>query len=83
MSECDEGWTYQEPTICPAYKYDHCGLGMGCEYEGDQPWEPDTCPYAPILKLLAEAKEVDHLYINKSPDQLGKGGERVSFWIRR
>ena len=36
-----------------------------------------------VLKLLAEAKEVDHLYINKSPDQLGKGGERVSFWIRR
>ena len=44
---------------------------------------PRTCTRAPILKLLAEAKEVDHLYINKSPDQLGKGGERVSFWIRR
>jgi len=49
--------------------------------EGSPQTFPDSCDYAPILKLLVRAKEVDHLYVSKV--QGGKGGEWVEFWIRR
>ena len=46
------------------------------------------CPYAPILKLLAEAKEVteDEKYVirtNLAKDIDGSPWQKVTFWIRR
>ena len=39
------------------------------------------CPYAPILKLLAEAKEMDHLRLSRAVSDTD--WEMVTFWIRR
>ena len=44
----------------------------------------ENCPYAPILKLLAEAEEVSHFSIDEKLDEIEGGGwEVVEFWIRR
>ena len=54
---------------------------------------PDTCPYAPILKLLAEAKEVIPLKDVQGASykegnvlvrrDANTDVEQVTFWIRR
>ena len=65
----------------------HCKMGVfcSCEHHGDK--LPDACPYAPILKLLAEAKEVGPLMIVSdlldTTPRSSYGKERVTFWIRR
>ncbi len=87
-----------------AYKEIICGVtgkayAHGYSYlkptrrEGTPPPFPDTCPYAPILKLLMEAVEVSseekmkttkHVFGEMAIQDLkAKGWERVEFWIRR
>ena len=61
---------------------------MGIFYE-EQPLGgliyPDTCPYAPILKLLASAKEVgEPEVVFWEPGEQGANDVfEVTFWIRR
>ena len=69
MSECPitEGLKFIDEIYCP-FKEGH--------------WDcPDPCSVAPILKLLAEAKEVGRVKVLDlmSPE----GGEMVEFLIRR
>jgi len=55
--------------------------GSPIDYDKDAVVEaPDTCPYAPIPKLLAESKEIYGLEVLHL---IGKDDERVTFWIRR
>jgi len=105
MSICDEGWdSYPkrigEKQFCPAAikVFDEvdsiCGCGLFVWHEWQPlPWKdkkpPDTCPYAPILKLLAGAKEV------KGPNDKSamryktihgdtmEEWESYTFWVRR
>jgi len=51
---------------------------------------PDTCPYAPILKLLAEAVEIKEfetweglMRLDENGNDLNEGWQKVEFWIRR
>ena len=86
MSVCDEGWETRNG-FCPAIQKVrgfrvHCGMGIFYE---EQPLGgliyPDTCPYAPILKLLAEAKEVGPINVKHDKD---RGDIRyLNFWVRR
>ena len=59
----------------------HCKMGVfcSCEHHGDK--LPDACPYAPILKLLAEAKEVEEFYPHNYV--LSDGSECFTLRIRR
>ena len=86
MSVCDDyefwGPGYEE---CRAFKEQEiypCKMdfiGKRCD-DG----LPDTCPYAPILKIMAEAEEVSHFSIDEKLDEIEGGGwEVVEFWIRR
>jgi len=75
MSKCFE---------CPCNYQEDEALTVGyCTMEGGQTLTDveHDCPYAPILKLLASAKEVKDLYV-----YAGDGSTdfvQVEFWIRR
>ena len=86
MSICKD---YKKSYECPALKwaeteYFYCDL-VNISHTDRVEDLPDTCPYAPILKLLAEAKEVDDFNIgSKMYHQDDNSAWRyVSFWIRR
>ena len=99
MSACDEGWDsypdrIQEKQFCPAAikVFDDvdgiCGCGLFVWHEWQPlPWKdkklPDTCPYAPILKKLAEAKEVKSGNDTDVADLMNPDWERFEFWIKK
>jgi len=104
MSICDEGWdSYPkrigEKQFCPAAikVFDEvdsiCGCGLFVWHEWQPlPWKdkkpPDTCPYAPILKLLAEATDIDDLKVEQHipqsyGDPVSDKWSVVTFWMRR
>jgi hypothetical protein len=68
MSECPikDGCKFLDEWYCPFKTEFNC---------------PDPCSYAPILKLLAEAREVGDIKSNQRafPDDRWD----ISFWIRR
>jgi hypothetical protein len=76
MSEC-----FEEKYICPAACFSD-ETGYKCGFGRDM--GEGTCPYAPILKLLAEAEEMDKFHIWE-PLIFDDGipWQKVSFWIRR
>ena len=79
-----EGGVMSDCRDCPCNYLEDEGLAIGdCLMEGGKTFTEveHDCPYAPILKLLAEAKEVDALEIED--DESHKGLEQVTFWIRR
>jgi len=60
--------------------------GSPIDYDKDAVVEaPDTCPYAPILKLLAEAKEVEDVGVGPPAYHHDdkSAWQEVTFWIRR
>jgi hypothetical protein len=88
MSECDDDvleWT------CPCLLVNASQMNvfavsicMGWNQDGSPGETVENCPYAPILKLLAEAEEVSHFSIDEKLDEIEGGGwEVVEFWIRR
>ena len=88
MSECDEGWGTAD-NYCPILhseittREDGRENNVWCGFDpfGDM---PDTCPYAPILKLLASAKEVSpDIEITFNNYENADDGEVVHFVIRR
>jgi len=90
MSVCDD-WpnTGSNQSKCwfwrPYIKGAYCDLGL-FENAYQHKDEPDTCPYAPILKLLAEAKEVTTDEIKASEWSVSLPIENIDwceFWIRR
>ena len=73
MSEC-----FEEKYICPAACFSD-ETGYKCGFGRDM--GEGTCPYAPILKLLASAKEVGPINVKHDKD---RGDIRyLNFWIRR
>lgn len=78
MSVCDEGWG---DGWCPAindYVYGYL-LRFACNLRGELEEPPTTCPYAPILRVLVEAKEMDGLtMVPAENDWL-----EVKFYVRR
>lgn len=88
MSVCDRGWkneTKECPCmIVPKRAYHYCALGV---YTQDDTMlsgfkEPDSCPYAPILKVLVEARGV-HNFTGKEIKRHNVHYEEIKFWIRR
>jgi len=108
MSACDEGWggdesdEYDDERYCPcAYRYGGEGRAVGCRLKVWHEWlkgisesrtPPDYCSYAPILKLLVEAKEILKTEIAPITDEYFDRGMirrypieplEVKFWVRR
>ena len=99
MSICDEGWPERKlGESCPCLDwagYDraerYCTFGLWAEESKD--WQidmtqvlkkpPNNCPFAPILKLLASAKEVKSDLDMGVGDMMNPDWERVEFWTRR
>jgi len=93
MSICDEGLgcpayhklEYQQAAISDpnwVHTYRICALRHKTFETEDG--KPDTCPYAPILKLLASAKEVSpDIEITFNNYENADDGEVVHFVIRR
>jgi len=78
MNEC-----FEEKYICPAACFSD-ETGYKCGFGRDM--GEGTCPYAPILKLLAEAKEVTTDEIKASEWSVSLPIENIDwceFWIRR
>ncbi|MBW2561231.1 MAG: hypothetical protein JRE40_10320 [Deltaproteobacteria bacterium] len=83
MSVCDEGWNNHKRR-CPVIDWVDNGI---CDVTKSFLAfnEVDTCAFAPILKLLVEAKEVGNtIVIDHDPKTLlGDWDAHVEFWIRR
>jgi hypothetical protein len=91
MSECF-GKEWGEIQDCPALHWDEI-VHYYCKYRqfasiAEDEDLPDTCPYAPILKLLAEATDIDNLKVEQHVpqsygDPVSDKWSVVTFWIRR
>ena len=78
MSKCERGNWFPPYDLCP-FLIDGDETFTICPRGCFEP-PPGVCPVAPILKLLAEAKEI-------YPPSIGPAYQRdmqkVTFWIRR
>ena len=95
MSVCSPNYKKSEfdwnrkPPVCPALVLDrHWNCRMGLWVDGDGNDWPDTCQFAPILKLLAESERIEDLKVTEhEPESAGdiryKNWSIVEFWIRR